>query len=83
MLLDVLVRTLEAVAATRSRLGKVNELADLLLRLDPADIPTAVGLLTVKIRRPNQRGSEDPTIRASYRVESLAELERVLLAVGC
>ena len=51
MLLDVLVRTLEAVAATRSRLAKVNDLADLLLRLNPAEIPTAVGLLTAKPRQ--------------------------------
>jgi DNA ligase-1 len=51
MLLDELVRTSEAVAATRSRLAKVNELAGLLLRLDPADIPTAVGLLTAKPRQ--------------------------------
>ena len=51
MLLDDLVRTSEAVAANRSRLAKVNELAGLLLRLDPADIPTAVGLLTAKPRQ--------------------------------
>src|SRR6478735_2708860 len=51
MLLDELVRTSEAIAATRSRLAKVNELAGLLLRLDPADIPTAVGLLTAKPRQ--------------------------------
>jgi hypothetical protein len=51
MLLDELVRTSDAVASTRSRLAKVNELAGLLLRLDPADIPTAVGLLTAKPRQ--------------------------------
>ncbi len=34
----------------------------------------AVGLLTVKIRRPNQRAPENHHVRAGIRVESLAEL---------
>ena len=46
MLLDELVLTSDAVASTRSRLAKVAALADLLRRLEPADIATAVGLLT-------------------------------------
>ncbi|ACL40557.1 DNA ligase I, ATP-dependent Dnl1 [Pseudarthrobacter chlorophenolicus A6] len=51
MLLDELVRTTDAVASTRSRLAKVDALAQLLKRLDPADIPAAVGLLTAKPRQ--------------------------------
>ena len=51
MLLDELVKTAEAVAATRSRLAKVEALAELLRRVEPAEIPTAVGLLTAKPRQ--------------------------------
>ncbi|MBX7445247.1 MULTISPECIES: ATP-dependent DNA ligase [unclassified Arthrobacter] len=51
MLLDELVKTAEAVAATRSRLAKVGALAELLRRVEPAEIPTAVGLLTAKPRQ--------------------------------
>ncbi|WP_108252798.1 ATP-dependent DNA ligase [Planctomonas deserti] len=51
MLLDELVRTAETVASTRSRLAKVEALAQLLRRLEPGDIPPAVGFL---IGRPRQ-----------------------------
>ncbi|NUP58118.1 MAG: ATP-dependent DNA ligase [Pseudarthrobacter sp.] len=51
MLLDEVVKTAEAVASTRSRLAKVEALADLLRRLEPAEIPTAVGLLTARPRQ--------------------------------
>jgi DNA ligase 1 len=51
MLLDELVKTSETVGSTRSRLAKIDALADLLRRLDPAEIATAVGLL---IARPRQ-----------------------------
>ena len=51
MLLDELVITSDAVASTRSRLEKVAALADLLRRMEPGDIATAVGLL---IARPRQ-----------------------------
>ena len=51
MLLDELVKTTDTVAATRSRLAKVDALADLLRRLEPAEIATAVGLLTARPRQ--------------------------------
>jgi DNA ligase-1 len=51
MLLDELVRTTDAVASTRSRLAKVEALADLLRRLYPEEIATAVGLLIAKPRQ--------------------------------
>ncbi len=51
MLLENLVTTAETVAATRSRLAKVEALAQLLRRLEPQDIPPAVGFL---IGRPRQ-----------------------------
>ena len=51
MLLLELVETTKAVASTRSRLAKVDALAHLLRRLEPAEIPTAVGLLSAKPRQ--------------------------------
>jgi DNA ligase 1 len=45
VLLDDLVSTAEAVASTRSRLAKVEALALLLRRLEPQDVPSAVGFL--------------------------------------
>lgn len=51
MLLLELVDTTEAVASTRSRLAKVDALAHLLRRLEPGEIPTAVGLLSAKPRQ--------------------------------
>ncbi|WP_245413068.1 ATP-dependent DNA ligase [Arthrobacter celericrescens] len=91
MLLDEIVRTSEAVAATRSRLAKVNELAGLLRRLDPEDIPTAVGLLAAKPRQ-GRVGIGWSGMRAA-RVESAPEphltiadldaaLDRLLAAGG-
>ncbi|CAN7273598.1 ATP-dependent DNA ligase [Pseudarthrobacter oxydans] len=51
MLLDELVKTTDKVASTRSRLAKVEALADLLRRLEPGEIATAVGLLTARPRQ--------------------------------
>lgn len=51
MLLDELVTTADAVASTRSRLAKVDALADLLRRLDPDEIAPAVGFLVGKPRQ--------------------------------
>jgi len=51
MLLNELVQTTEAVAATRSRLAKVEALADVLRRLEPAEIATAVGFLVARPRQ--------------------------------
>lgn len=91
MLLDELVRTTEAVTSTRSRLAKVEALADLLRRLDPEEIPTAVGLL---IARPRQgrvgigwRGMTaamgEPAAEPSLTVADLdAALDRLLVMGG-
>ncbi|WP_348789337.1 ATP-dependent DNA ligase [Leifsonia sp. NPDC080035] len=51
MLLETLVTTLEAVAATRSRLAKVDALSDLLRDLPAEEIAPAVGML---VGRPRQ-----------------------------
>lgn len=51
MLLDALVTTTDAVAATRSRLAKVDALADLLGRLEPDEIAPAVGFLIGRARQ--------------------------------
>ncbi|MBT2597890.1 ATP-dependent DNA ligase, partial [Arthrobacter sp. ISL-72] len=91
MLLDELVRTSEAVAATRSRLAKVNELAGLLLRLDPADIPTAVGLLTARPRQGRvgigwsgmRAARGEPAPEPNLTIAHLdAALDRLLAAAG-
>ncbi|MDR6905012.1 DNA ligase-1 [Agromyces sp. 3263] len=51
MLLDELVTTADAVTSTRSRLAKVDALADLLRRLEPDEIAPAVGFLVGKPRQ--------------------------------
>ncbi|GAA1805331.1 ATP-dependent DNA ligase [Agromyces neolithicus] len=51
MLLDELVTTTDTVAATRSRLAKVDALADLLGRLEPDEIAPAVGFLVSRARQ--------------------------------
>ncbi|MEV1131138.1 ATP-dependent DNA ligase [Agromyces sp. NPDC049794] len=51
MLLDELVTTADAVTATRSRLAKVDALAELLSRLEPDEIAPAVGFLVGKPRQ--------------------------------
>ncbi|WP_077490626.1 ATP-dependent DNA ligase [Sinomonas mesophila] len=54
MLLDELVSAAEAVASTRSRLAKIETLAQLLRRLageSPEEVATAVGLLVAKPRQ--------------------------------
>ena len=51
VLLDELVTTTDTVTATRSRLAKVDALADLLGRLEPDEIAPAVGFLVGKARQ--------------------------------
>jgi DNA ligase-1 len=51
VLLDDLVTTAEAVSSTRSRLAKVEALAQLLRRLEPDEIPPAVGFLIGRARQ--------------------------------
>nr|WP_274637969.1 ATP-dependent DNA ligase [Microbacterium bovistercoris] len=51
MLLAEVVDTLEAVTATSSRRAKTEALATLLARLEPAEIPAAIGLLTAAPRQ--------------------------------
>ncbi|RXZ72996.1 ATP-dependent DNA ligase [Agromyces albus] len=51
MLLDELVVTADAVASTRSRLAKVDALAELLRRLEPDEIAPAIGFLVGKPRQ--------------------------------
>ncbi|WP_150306546.1 ATP-dependent DNA ligase [Planctomonas psychrotolerans] len=51
MLLEDLVGTAETVTSTRSRLAKVQALADVLRRLDAAEIAPAVGFLVGKPRQ--------------------------------
>ncbi|ERK72100.1 hypothetical protein N136_01550, partial [Leifsonia aquatica ATCC 14665] len=51
VLLDALVTTADTVAATRSRLAKVDALAELLNRLAPDEVAPAVGML---VGRPRQ-----------------------------
>ncbi|MDF2050861.1 ATP-dependent DNA ligase [Arthrobacter sp. Cr_A7] len=91
MLLDELVTTTDAVASTRSRLAKVDLLAGLLRRLEPAEIPAAVGLL---IARPRQgrvgigwRGMTaamgEPAAEPGLTVADVdAALDRLLAAAG-
>lgn len=91
MLLDELVRTTEAVTSTRSRLAKVEALADLLRRLDPEEIPTAVGLLIAKPRqgrvgigwRGMTAAMGEPAAEPSLTVADLdAALDRLLVIGG-
>ncbi|MBT2518273.1 ATP-dependent DNA ligase [Streptomyces sp. ISL-90] len=51
MLLDELVVTADTVASTRSRLAKVDALAELLRRLEPEEIAPAIGFLVGKPRQ--------------------------------
>jgi len=51
VLLDELVTTSDTVAATRSRLAKVDALAALLVRLEPDEIAPAIGFLVGKPRQ--------------------------------
>ncbi|MDQ5841378.1 MAG: ATP-dependent DNA ligase [Chloroflexota bacterium] len=91
MLLDELVRTTDAVASTRSRLAKVDALAGLLLRLEPVDIATAVGLLIAKPRqgrvgigwRGMNAAMGEPAAEPSLTVADLdAALDRLRVAAG-
>lgn len=91
MLLEELVNTSNAVASTRSRLAKVAALADLLCRLEPGEIATAVGLLAAKPRQgrvgvgwrglAGTRG--EPAAAASLTIADLdAALDRLLATSG-
>ncbi|TNB71054.1 ATP-dependent DNA ligase [Arthrobacter sp. BB-1] len=91
MLLDELVRTADAVASTRSRLAKVDALAHLLRRLEPAEIATAVGLLVAKPRqgrvgvgwRGMSAAMGEPAAEPSLTVADLdAALDRLLATAG-
>ncbi|TLM86934.1 ATP-dependent DNA ligase [Pseudarthrobacter sp. NamE5] len=91
MLLDELVRTTDAVASTRSRLAKVEALAGLLRRLEPAAIATTVGLLTAKPRqgrvgvgwRGMTAAMGEPAADATLTVADLdAALDRLLATTG-
>ncbi|HEY6801332.1 MAG TPA: ATP-dependent DNA ligase [Agromyces sp.] len=91
MLLDELVTTAEAVTATRSRLAKVDALADLLRRLEPDEIAPAVGFLLGKPRQGRVgvgwRGLSsmlgEPASEPSVTVAELDELlERLAAASG-
>ena len=91
MLLDELVRTAEAVASTRSRLAKVAALADLLARLDPGEIATAVGLLVARPRqgrvgvgwRSVAAAKEDPAAAPALTIADVdAALDRLQAAGG-
>jgi DNA ligase-1 len=91
MLLDELVKTADTVASTRSRLAKVDALADLLRRLEPAEIATAVGLLVAKPRqgrvgvgwRGMSAAMGEPAAVPGLTVADLdAALDRLLVAAG-
>ena len=91
MLLDELVKTADAVASTRSRLAKVEALADLLRRLEPGEIPTAVGLLSARPRqgrvgigwRGMSAAMGEPASEPSLTVAGLdAALDRLLATAG-
>ena len=87
MLLLELVKTAEAVTSTRSRLAKVDALAQLLVRLEPAEIPTAVGWLVAKPRQGRvgvgwsavAAAKEEPAVEPTLTVADLdAALDRLL-----
>ena len=91
MLLLELVETTTAVASTRSRLAKVDALAQLLGRLEPAEIPTAVGLLSAKPRQGRvgvgwsgmAAAKEEPAAEPSLTVADLDDaLDRLLATAG-
>ncbi|GGH93319.1 ATP-dependent DNA ligase [Arthrobacter liuii] len=91
MLLLELVETTKAVSSTRSRLAKVDALAQLLRRLEPAEIPTAVGLLSAKPRQGRvgvgwsavAAAKAEPAAEPSLSVADLdAALDRLLGTAG-
>lgn len=91
MLLLELVETSEAVASTRSRLAKVAALARLLRRLEPEEIPTAVGLLSARPRQGRvgvgwaaiAAAKPSPATKARLTVADLdAALDRLLATAG-
>ena len=51
VLLDDLVRTSEAVAATSARRAKIEAIANLLRRAEPAEVPVAVAFLAGELRQ--------------------------------
>ncbi|KRE84156.1 ATP-dependent DNA ligase [Arthrobacter sp. Soil764] len=91
MLLLELVKTAEAVTSTRSRLAKVDALAQLLGRLEPEEIPTAVGWLVAKPRQGRvgvgwsavAAAREDPAVEPTLTVADLdAALDLLLATAG-
>lgn len=91
MLLDELVKTSEAVGSTRSRLAKIDALAGLLARLDPGEIPTAVGLLVARPRqgrvgvgwRSVAAAKEEPAAEPMLTIADIdAALDRLLATGG-
>lgn len=91
MLLLELVNTAEAVTSTRSRLAKVDALAQLLGRLEPAEIPTAVGWLVAKPRQGRvgvgwsavAAAKEEPAVEPTLTLADLdAALDRLLATAG-
>ncbi|MFF2274619.1 ATP-dependent DNA ligase [Agromyces sp. NPDC058126] len=79
MLIDELVTTSAAVAATRSRLAKIEALAELLRRLEPDEIAPAVGFL---IGRPRQGRVGVGWRGLSTAVETTAAAESPSITVG-
>lgn len=91
MLLLELVDTTKTVASTRSRLAKVDALANLLRRLEPGEIPTAVGLLSAKPRQGRvgvgwsavAAVKEEPAAEPSLTIADFdAALDRLLATAG-
>lgn len=91
MLLDELVLTADTVTSTRSRLAKIEALAELLRRLEPDEIAPAVGFLIGKPRqgrvgvgwRGVAAATGEPAARPSLTVGELdAVLDRLAAASG-
>ncbi|KRC59102.1 DNA ligase [Agromyces sp. Root81] len=91
MLLDELALTADTVASTRSRLAKVDALAELLRRLEPDEIAPAVGILIGKPRqgrigvgwRGVAAATGEPAAEPSLTVGELdAELDRLAATSG-
>ncbi|AWB94739.1 ATP-dependent DNA ligase [Agromyces badenianii] len=91
MLLDELALTADTVASTRSRLAKVDALAELLRRLEPDEIAPAVGFLVGKPRqgrvgvgwRGVAAATGEPATEAELTVDELdTVLDRLAAASG-
>ncbi|SFR71595.1 DNA ligase-1 [Agromyces sp. CF514] len=93
MLLAELVTTAQTVTATRSRLAKIEALADLLGRLEPDEVVPAVGLLVGKPRQgrlgvgwrgvASATASTEPAAEATLTIDGLdTAFERLAAASG-